>query len=212
MKSFTIFFVLLSTYCYCKILLGGWSTSDDESLKQEWLKQALVKIRRNEILDQVQSNVSDLVCKTQIVNGLNIECNFVLNGEKWQCLYYKSFTETFDTQLEKCEQPKDQQIQEENNNGLMPGEHDDEQDIEELTISNDIEKPATLHGNKNEEKPSTLNDDDENEEHVVQETLALNEDEEDDEAKIDATYKKLSKNDVINKDEKDDEEEEEEDE
>ncbi|CAF2393362.1 unnamed protein product [Rotaria sp. Silwood2] len=189
MKLFTIFFVLLSTYCYCEPLLGGWKTSDEESDKQEWLKIALVNIRGNEVLDQVQSDVSDLVCETQIVNGLNIKCSFSLSGEKYQCSYYKSFIQPFDTQVEKCDTVKDQQAQEENKNDLSSEEHNDEEDIEDLPRSNNEEKPATLNDNENEEKPSALVDD-----------------EEDDEAKIDAVYNKFSENDGINEDEEDDEE------
>ncbi|CAF4856724.1 unnamed protein product, partial [Rotaria sp. Silwood1] len=195
MKSFTIFFVLLSTYCYCEPLLGGWKTSDDESRKQEWLKQALVEIYGNEVLDQVQSNVSDLVCKTQLVNGLNIKCTFVLNGEKWKCSYYQSFIGTFDTKVENCDSIKEKHAQEENKNELLPEEHDDEQDVEELDILNDDEKPTTLNDDENEEKPA-----------------ALNEGEEDDEAKVDAMYKNFSENNANNQDEENDEEQEEEDE
>src|SRR5438132_1618476 len=108
MKFLIIYLVLLPTYCYCEKLLGGWSTSHDESLKQEWLKKALVHIHGAKVGDDVQSQVSDLVCKTQIVNGLNIKCNFILRGQNWQCSYYKSFVQTLSTQLEECQQIKDE--------------------------------------------------------------------------------------------------------
>jgi hypothetical protein len=178
MKSVIILVVCLSTYCYGEQLLGGWSTSNDETLKEDCLKKALVNINGADVGDNIQSQVSNYVCKTQIVNGLNIKCTFVLNEQDWQCSYYKSFTQNkaLGVQLEQCKQ-----IEEEN---------DDEQGLEQPTVSDE---------NTNKEQRAVLNDDKEEEE-VELKSLPLSENEEDDEAEIDALNKRNFEQNTINED------------
>ena len=130
MKLFSFFLPLLLISCYGEQLLGGWSISNDDVDNHNWLRMALIHINVAEINNDIQSRVSDLICRKQIVNGLNIKCSFVLQGEKWECSYYQSFVPTLNTEIEKC-----QKIEAESNSE----ENDDEQEIEPAIISNDDE-------------------------------------------------------------------------
>ncbi|UJR35241.1 hypothetical protein I4U23_028005 [Adineta vaga] len=121
MKPIILVLILSVNSCFAEQLLGGWTTSTDESLKQECLQKALTKIHGVKVGDDVQTLVSDHVCKTQVVNGLNIKCTFVLRKENWECSFYKSFIEQLDMQVEECKQV----------------EKTDEQVIEKATASNE---------------------------------------------------------------------------
>ncbi|CAF3705337.1 unnamed protein product [Rotaria socialis] len=165
MKYFIICFALFSSYCYCERLLGGWSTSENESLNREWLDKALYKIHDGEVTDDIKSQVSDLVCKQQVVNGLNIKCTFALNGKTWLCSYYKSFIGTQDTQLDECN-VKDEEASEEKKDSKETGENNEEQEFEELRVSNDDEneeKIITMNQNEDEQDLTTLNENDDEE-------------------------------------------------
>ncbi|CAF0815810.1 unnamed protein product [Adineta steineri] len=83
-------------------MLGGWSVSDDQSLKEECIQKALVNIPGAQNGGDGQSQVSGSTCLTQVVNGLNIKCTLTLSGEQWECKYYKSFFGTRETQLQGC--------------------------------------------------------------------------------------------------------------
>jgi hypothetical protein len=167
MQSLIIFLVLLSTYCYCdEHLLGGWSKSNDAVRDQECLKKGLVHINGAEVGDDMQSQVSGLACRTQIVNGLNIKCDFVLRELHWQCSYYKSFVQQLDIQLEECKK--------------IPEEDDDGQVVEKSQI---------LNGNEDDDEEKI----DEMREQVGEQNT--NNEEDDDEAKIDAMSKQLSEQD-----------------
>lgn len=232
MKSSIIFLVLLSTYCSCDRLLGGWSTSDDDSLKRECLNKALDHIHGARVNEDIRSQASDLNCKTQIVNGINIKCNFVLRGQKWQCSYYKSFIKTLETQLEQCktveEEPEPEQKKYEQANENLGAANEDEK-VEQPLISNkdeDEDRPIPVNENEEEEKPAPVNeneqeeksapvDEDEEEEQpaltnedekpkqVVQESLISNENEEDDEDKIDVINKQMFEQNSNNEEEDD---------
>ena len=149
MKSIIFVAVLFSTYCYCSQLLGGWSVSDDQSLKQECLQLALVQIQDEQVSNDIQSQASDLVCHTQIVNGLNIKCDFTFRGQPWRCSYYKSFVQTLGTSLDQCEQVKntDQQVRE-----ASTEEKDDEAAIDALNEEGDQSFINTI----NEEDDETV--------------------------------------------------------
>ena len=108
-----ILFALLTKYSYER-LLGGWSTSTDESLIQECLRKALIHITGDQVNNRVQSEASNVVCKTQIVNGLNIKLQFDFRQETWKCSFYKSFIRTLHAQLEDCERINKKQLPEEN--------------------------------------------------------------------------------------------------
>jgi len=112
MKSFISFLVLFSTYCYCERLLGGWSTTNDHFLKKDCLNLALDHIHGTKVSEEIRSKASDLICKTQVVNGLNIKCTFIINGQKWRCSYYKSFIQTLEVQLEQCKRVEQEEEQE----------------------------------------------------------------------------------------------------
>lgn len=127
MKSTILCLIFLFNYYRCEQLLGGWSPTTDESLKYDCLQRALVQINGAKIDNDIYSQASDLVCKTQIVNGLNIKCEFHFRGQKWQCSYYKSFIQTLETQLEQCKQVQDE-------------EKDDEQVAQDLETSNEGDK------------------------------------------------------------------------
>ncbi|CAF1508096.1 unnamed protein product [Adineta ricciae] len=108
MKSMIIVVLIFTlNSCFAEQLLGGWSVTTDETLKQDCLSQALAQIQGDKVAD-AENLVSDNVCQTQIVNGLNIKCTFVFNGQPWKCSFYKSFIGTRETKLEGCEEVKQQ--------------------------------------------------------------------------------------------------------
>jgi len=188
MKSSIIVLVLLSSYCYCEHILGGWSTSNDDNLHRDCLNKALVHIHGDQLNDEIRSQASDLSCKTQIVNGLNIKCTFTLNGQKWQCSYYKSFIQTLDTQLEECKIVVDEQA-------AVPEQKEYKPVKEELETANDQgqqEEEEVVSNEDNEEEQQAPANKDEKEKQVGQESLIADQTEEDDEAKIDAMNQQMA--------------------
>jgi hypothetical protein len=189
MKSFLICLILLSTYCCCERLLGGWSALEDDSLKSECLDKALTHIHGAPANDEIRSEASNLNCQSQLVNGLNIKCSFVTRGEKWQCSYYKSFVQVLETQLEKCDKQKDEPDKEEkvddDKQGSNEGANEDEEEQQQPLIENENEEA--------EEQPVTVSSG-EKEKQGAQETAVDNEkeEEEDDEAAVDAMNKQVS--------------------
>lgn len=104
MNTLVLLLVFSIGVCTADQLLGGWKVSDDEALKEECLKKALVKIHGAKVGDDVQSHVSDHVCATQVVNGLNIKCTFTLREQDYRCSFYKPFSEPYETQVKECKQ------------------------------------------------------------------------------------------------------------
>jgi hypothetical protein len=183
MKSLILYLIFLSTYCYCEQLLGGWSTFDDDSLKSDCLNKALAHIYGAQVNDEIRSQASDVNCKSQIVNGLNIKCSFVSRGQKWQCSYYKSFIQTLETQLEQCKRLEDEPKKEEHA-------------VEDQEVSNESEKeeqPLIEHENEEAEQPAPVPESDK-EKQGAQEAPVANdqEEEEDDEAAVDAINRQMS--------------------
>jgi hypothetical protein len=188
MNSSIFFLIFLLNFCYCEELLGGWSKSDDDSLKRDCLNRALVHLHGDQLDDQIKSEVSDLKCHTQIVNGLNIKCQFILRGQKWQCSYYKSFVQTLETQLEQCKKVEEE-------------EKDDEPGVEDQGTANEddkVEQPLIAHENEEEQQPAVDNEG-EKEKQAVQGPPSSNED--DDEAKIDVMNNQMLKQNVNNNEE-----------
>jgi hypothetical protein len=186
MKSSIIFLVLLSTYCYCEQILGGWSISNDDNLHRDCLNKALLHIHGDQINDEIRSQASDLTCKTQIVNGLNIKCTFTLRGQKWHCSYYKSFVQTLATQLEECKRVEIEQP--------VVEQKEDKPANEELETANEddkVEEPVMSNEDDEEEQQVPANKD-EKEKQVGQESLIADQNEEDDEAKIDAMNQQMA--------------------
>ncbi len=190
MKSSIFFLIFLLNFCYCEELLGGWSKSDDDSLKRDCLNRALVHLHGDQLDDQIKSEVSDLKCHTQIVNGLNIKCQFILRGQKWQCSYYKSFVQTLETQLEQCKKVEDE-------------EKDDEPAVEDQGAANEddkVEQPLIAHENEEEQQQQpAVENEGEKEKQAVQGSPSSNED--DDEAKIDVMNNQMLKQNANNNEE-----------
>lgn len=151
MQTLIILLGFFSFYCYADESLGGWSLSTDEELKAKWLKAGLNHIRTGEGGDDVQSSVSDLVCHTQIVDGMNIKCKFTVQNQKWQCSFYQAFIEDSALEIDDClevdntptskdnddnekdaEEPAAQQKQVLNEEQGGGGEEDDELKVDEL--------------------------------------------------------------------------------
>ena len=108
--------------------LSGWSTSTDEVLIQECLKKALTSIQGGYFDEDARSHVSNVVCKTQSVNGLHIRLSFSVGQERWQYSFYKSFTESSDLELEQCQRVGNEELVSNDERGC----DNDDQDI--LTI------------------------------------------------------------------------------
>lgn len=167
MKLLIIIFILFSTSCYCERLLGGWTESDDDSLKSFWLSQGIQKIFGLQSDNALQSQATNLKCITQIVNGLNIKCTFVINGEKYECSYYKSFVQTIETKVDECNslgreqdasngkesqpvEPVQNSPEDKENQPVQNDvEHDDEND--EVETENEGEKEEAQTKNENED-------------------------------------------------------------
>ena len=179
MKFSIFYFILLSSYCYCEKLLGGWSTTTDTDLKNDCLNKALTHINGAKVTNEIQAEASDLECKNQIVNGMNIKCSFAFRGQKWQCSFYKSFVQTLETQVDGCKKADDEQVQED----LQTSNEDDRED-QQQAVDEDEE----------EEQPTTATiDDDEKDDEITEDAVKSNDDDEhDDEADIDAINQKLS--------------------
>jgi hypothetical protein len=112
--------VVVSSFVVCATdgqLLGGWRTSTDSALVDECLEKALVDIRNSEVDDNLRSRVSNIICQTQIVNGLNIRLTFAVGERNWRCTFYKSFNEKLTMQLEACKRVIDEPTAPTNDNG-----------------------------------------------------------------------------------------------
>jgi hypothetical protein len=109
---FCFLLVLLHVHCsHGDQLVGGWSTYTDQVLIEDCLERALIHLNGGQLDSSLRAKVSNIVCKTQVVNGLNIRLNFDFGEDMWQCSYYKSFNRTFETQLEQCKRVvKDDEI------------------------------------------------------------------------------------------------------
>jgi len=190
MKSTLACLVLFVVYCSCEQLLGGWSTSTDESLKYDCLQRGLNHIRGERVGNDVVSQASELVCKTQIVNGLNIKCEFNFRGQKWQCSYYKSFIQTLETQLEQC---KELLVEEQNDEGDLEAQNEGDKDEEQVPADEDEEAKDDDQEEQQQQAAVGINQNEQNDQ-VAQEALIPNEDEaeQDDEAQIDDMNRKLS--------------------
>lgn len=174
--------LFLLNYCSSEQLLGGWSTSSDESLKNECLEKALVHLNGAEINNVIRSEASNVVCRTQVVNGLNIKCTFNFRGKKQQCSFYKSFIQNLETQLEQCKEINDEPVIQ-------------ERDVENTDEKEDDER-ALLVEEKDDEQEQVVNENNKESEHTE-----APDNEEDDEAAIDTLNKKISDQVANNEDE-----------
>jgi len=83
-------------------LLGGWRQSTNETFNQECLNKALTEIHGVGVGEDLKTQISDVRCQTQIVNGLNIRLTFKIRNQPWRCTFYKSFIETLEMISEGC--------------------------------------------------------------------------------------------------------------
>jgi hypothetical protein len=84
------------------------------------------------------------------LNGLNIQLNFVLRKQKWQCSLYKSFIQTLDTQVERCTKVDDEQLPDDDDEKEEPAALDQDseakidavnQQVPEENVHNDDAQP-----------------------------------------------------------------------
>ena len=130
----SVLLVLLHVYCsQADQLLGGWSTSSDQELIDKCLSKALVELNGGLVDSSLRTKVSNIVCKTQIVNGLNIRLSFDFGDDTWQCSYYKSFNPALETQLEQCKRVVKEDESSTAGQPFVP-ERDDEEDDDEAKI------------------------------------------------------------------------------
>lgn len=115
MKYCFVFLLTFTHLCFGEILLGGWKDSSDQQLIDECLDKALKQIYQTNDNQVLRSRVSNILCKTQVVAGLNIRVTFNIDGQAWRCSYFKSLDNGLETLLEAChkveETPTDSFIQ-----------------------------------------------------------------------------------------------------
>ena len=179
MKCVILLLVSLVHWSVAEQLLGGWSTATDPSLIEDCLRKGLASIRGGHVNNDELSQASDVVCKTQIVNGMNIRLTFVLDKQRWRCTYYKSFIATLDTQLEECKQLQEEVVE------APKSESTTTISQERVVEANDDEQPAPVEKN-DEEQEEKLNE------------SPKDNVEDDDEAKIDALKQQLNDENVHN--------------
>ncbi|CAF1180537.1 unnamed protein product [Rotaria sordida] len=163
--------VLIADYSYGRYTVR-WIRTNDQTLIDECLEKSLKHMNLGEDITVLQSKVSNIICKTRFLNGINIKLYFELEQQKWKCLLYKPLVETLGIQYERCMQPQD----------------DDSLEEGQSKQSNQIiqEEPQVNNDNKVEEEPQVNNDN------------RVEEEEEDDEAKIDALNEQERKKEIKN--------------
>ena len=141
-------------------LLGGWSTSTDQALVEDCLSKALVHLNGGQLDSSLRAKVSNIVCKTQIVNGLNIRLNFDFGEDTWQCSYYKSFIQTLETQLEQCKRVVKDDESSTAGQPFVPETNDEEDDEAKIdALNQQVQSENT--GAKNDGNNQALPNDDE---------------------------------------------------
>ena len=163
--------IFLLNYCYSEQLLGGWSVSSDDSLKSECLEKALVHLNGGDVNNDIRAEASNLVCRTQVVNGLNIKCTFTFRAKKQRCSFYKSFIQTLETQLEQCKDITDEPVVEERDTENNNDNEDEEQQpliAEEKNDEHEEEQSAPVsESNKENEVVATPDSEEEEDEAAV---------------------------------------------
>jgi hypothetical protein len=85
---------------------------------------------------------TNIVCLTQINNGINIKLTFNFREQRWECLLYKSLIESLSIQYEKCRQidQDNTPIEASKTNNDDEEEEDDEAKIDKMNQNNRSEK------------------------------------------------------------------------
>ena len=148
--------IFLLNYCYSEQLLGGWSVSSDDSLKSECLEKALVHLNGADVNNDIRAEASNLVCRTQVVNGLNIKCTFTFRAKKQRCSFYKSFIQTLETQLEQCKDITDEPVVEERDTENNNDNEDEEQQSAPVSESNKENEVVATPDSEEEEDEAAV--------------------------------------------------------
>ena len=124
--------VLMASYSHERYL-SDWSINTDPSLIDECLRKSFQYIdfgsgTRPKTLDAV-----NVVCKTQILNGIHIELTFDVHGQTWKCSLYKSLVTVLSVQYETCDK-----VLKEDSPNQKPQSND------EVTNSEDADEEARI--------------------------------------------------------------------
>jgi hypothetical protein len=103
----SLFLLVVSLLCFIESFSGRevsdvWSVSRDQQLIEASLQKALRRVNNGESGRALREKVSNIVCQTQVLNGLKIKLDFKLKDQQWQCSLYKSFVNAVDIQWERC--------------------------------------------------------------------------------------------------------------
>ncbi|CAF1160757.1 unnamed protein product [Rotaria magnacalcarata] len=104
--------ILVANYS-CGRYAVKWVRTNDQSLIQESLKEAITHHSFDQYGNDSQSKVEHIVCKTRIFNGIRIKLYFKIEKQVWKCLLYKPLVQTLSIFCENCTQITDENSLEE---------------------------------------------------------------------------------------------------
>ena len=178
-----VVFVLCSIQSFAeKEIADGWSVSKDQTLIQAALSKALLRVNDGVVDRRLREKVSNIVCQTQVLNGMRIKLSFELDDHQWECLLYKSFVKVLEIRLEKCVSGKDaanEPVEEpkENNDEL---DLDDEAYIDEKANRNKDEPKDHLALDKDEDYVADDGEDDDEKAVLEEDDLPIERDDDTD--------------------------------
>ncbi|CAF3361300.1 unnamed protein product [Rotaria socialis] len=158
--------ILVANYSYGRYAIK-WVRTNDQPLIDESLKAATAHHRFDQYGDDLQSKITNIVCKARIFNGIRIKLYFEIEKQVWKCLLYKPLVQALGIYCENCTQVTDENSLEE-----FQLQHNDKIDHEKPQVNDERQKEETddeakideihQHGEEKETNNDETNNDETN--------------------------------------------------
>lgn len=103
-------FLLLNHHCSDGDEVPKWTVNTNPALIEECLRQSLQHVSFRPAEEINLAEASNIVCETQIDNGILIKITFDFQEHTWQCSLYKSVIQIVNIRFEKCKMLENEEL------------------------------------------------------------------------------------------------------
>lgn len=132
-----------NNHCSYGDVVPTWMINTNPTLIEECLRKSLQHVSFRPPEDINLADASNIVCETQLDNGLLIKITFDFQEQTWQCFLYKSVIQILNIRFEKCKLLEKEELAVRIQQQQIQAEKENEARIDQLSKQN----PGEIHLN-----------------------------------------------------------------